>query len=412
MTRAPQPDLFASEAKAAAAAPAQRAATHGLTISVRGQAALSPEQRKYNQLVAKVEKARAELQSWEEAGPRFAQDHDRLMRPLMVELSAQRRLLALNLAELLARDGLTKKDRSTLARRLCDEAAGLVQSEFIDEAAAAELEALHDRYAEVPLADERQEALDEVKGMIEAMSGVDLGDARFESEEELLRHAQERVQAAAAAGHEVPPFPFGAQAQQRQAEPQAKRPTAGQRKRQQQEEKMAQEAALAAQSVRDVFRRLASALHPDRASDEDDRARRTALMQRVNQAYEKQDLLALFSLQLEIEQIDPEHLARASAERIGHYNRVLAEQLAELQHEIRQRAAAFAMEYGVEPWRKLNPHKLGVFLEEDLRGIRGALNHVAMDLQQLGQPAGVKRFIKQEREQQRFEDDGAFDLLF
>ncbi len=45
-------------------------------------------------------------------------------------------------------------------------------------------------------------------------------------------------------------------------------------------------------------------LHPDREPDEAERVRKTELMQRVNEAYSKKDLLQLVALQLEIEQID------------------------------------------------------------------------------------------------------------
>ena len=63
----------------------------------------------------------------------------------------------------------------------------------------------------------------------------------------------------------------------------------------------------ASRSLRAVYRQLASALHPDREQDERERQRKTRLMQRVNVAYGKQDLLQLLTLQLEIEQIDHTH---------------------------------------------------------------------------------------------------------
>ena len=47
------------------------------------------------------------------------------------------------------------------------------------------------------------------------------------------------------------------------------------------------------QSIREVYRKLAGALHPDRESDPQERERKTALMQRVNQAYAKNNLLQL-----------------------------------------------------------------------------------------------------------------------
>jgi hypothetical protein len=47
--------------------------TNGLSIAVQSGAVLGPEQRKYNQLVAKIGKARAELLAWQEQLPLFAQ---------------------------------------------------------------------------------------------------------------------------------------------------------------------------------------------------------------------------------------------------------------------------------------------------------------------------------------------------
>lgn len=46
-------------------------------------------------------------------------------------------------------------------------------------------------------------------------------------------------------------------------------------------------------SVRDVFRRLALALHPDRATSEEDRRERTEVMKRLSQAFQAGDLAAL-----------------------------------------------------------------------------------------------------------------------
>ena len=80
------------------------------------------------------------------------------------------------------------------------------------------------------------------------------------------------------------------------------------------------------QTVRELFRRLASALHPDREPDVAERARKTGLMQRVNQAYARNDVMELLAIQIEIEQIDATHLAKASEERLGHFCTVLAEQ--------------------------------------------------------------------------------------
>ena len=50
--------------------------------------------------------------------------------------------------------------------------------------------------------------------------------------------------------------------------------------------------------LRNMYRKLASALHPDRASDEAERIHKTALMGQVNAAHDAKDLLTLMRLQL------------------------------------------------------------------------------------------------------------------
>jgi hypothetical protein len=87
------------------------------------------------------------------------------------------------------------------------------------------------------------------------------------------------------------------------------------------------------QSLRELMRKLVSALHPDREPDAAERERKTELMKRVNDAYERNDLLTLLSLQLEIEQIQAADIANFSDERIKQYIRVLEDQLRALRDE-------------------------------------------------------------------------------
>ena len=90
-----------------------------------------------------------------------------------------------------------------------------------------------------------------------------------------------------------------------------------------QEQHKKSDAALVQKSLQEVFRRLVAALHPDRAPDDAERARRTELMQRVNVAYEKKDLLQLLKLQIQIDQVG---VCAQSDERLKHFNTLLQEQ--------------------------------------------------------------------------------------
>jgi curved DNA-binding protein CbpA len=144
-----------------------------------------------------------------------------------------------------------------------------------------------------------------------------------------------------------------------------------------------------------VYRKLASALHPDRETDAAERARKTRLMQRVNQAYERNDLLGLLGLQIEIEQIDTEHLAQVSEDRINHYNRVLKEQLAQLRTEIAACAAPFramldAPFASSRPTTALAEERL----EAELRETRRVLDQLRHDLVAFRDPVQLRATVQ------------------
>jgi hypothetical protein len=162
-------------------------------------------------------------------------------------------------------------------------------------------------------------------------------------------------------------------------------------------------------SLREVFRKLASALHPDRETDPGERAAKTALMQEVNQAYAKADLLALLELQLRIEQIDASHVAEMDARRLNHFNKVLSEQLDELRAEIVRVEIGFSMNFELELGRALNPGKLGELLQREARRLRGELAQQQQRTRLLDDVAAAKRWLRAQRKRLRDED---FDLDF
>jgi PIN domain nuclease of toxin-antitoxin system len=231
-----------------------------------------------------------------------------------------------------------------------------------------------------------------MKDMVEAMTGVDLGDAaEIASDEELFK----RLHAHMAAEVEAE-----AEATNARAAPAARRrKSAAQQRRE-------ADAQLATQSVREIFRKLASALHPDRETDPVQREAKTALMSKVNQAYAANDLLTLLELQLQIEQVDAGHIANASAQRIKHYNKVLAEQLSELKTEIDRVEAGFRIDFGLQAGWGLKPDKLILLIDDEAKHLRAGLVIHARELRMLGDKAATKRWLK--RELQRLQD-AAFD---
>jgi hypothetical protein len=350
---------------------------------------LTPQQKRFNTLIRQIEQARQTLAAWHDSIGVYRQAHAQVLLPLETELMAARRQWVFALDELLGQRGWTKAERETLGELVCDAAGELLHARDDDE----ELKALFAKHAEVDFDTERQQMVRAMKDMTEAMTGLDLGDDEgIDTDADLFERMQQGLRERAAAEEAE----HGTKAAPR-------RKNAAQQRRE-------VEAQQATQSVREIFRKLASALHPDRETDARQREVKTVLMQKVNQAYAANDLLTLLELQLQIEQIDASHIANASAQRLKHYNKVLSEQLEELRVEVERVEMGFRIEFGLEAGWAMNPRKLGQLLEQNGRQLRAELAQQQRDTRMLANPAATKRWLKRQRQLLR-EDEFDFDLF-
>jgi hypothetical protein len=316
--------------------------------------ALAQQQARFNALVRDVASWRSALDEWTERVERY----QRAIEPVRRELHEAWRqwVFALDAASL--KPELTRAEREQLRELLREAAAALLRVE-----ADPEIAAVARRHEEGrPVVQPRQQVADVASG----------------NEEDLENLAQdwERQAAAAAAGR---------------AQAAARRRAAAASKRD------AQAAQEASQSVRDVYRRLASALHPDREQDARQRERKTQLMQQANQAYAGRNLLALLELQLQAEQVDAAHLAAADERRVRHYVAVLQEQLADLQSETRRLEAEFRAAAGVAPGSGLQARKADRLISSDVQRLRGELLLLRRQTRMLLDVEAVKRWLREQR---------------
>jgi hypothetical protein len=282
------------------------------------EAPLSKEQKAFNNLVAKLDKARRKLAGWRETLVVFQRRCAGELLPRETRLAELQAGLARALHAAHGQKGVTAAERRKLSMLIVELAAGVLQAR--DD---AEMKALYNEHGGTDYDAETEAADAELKAMLAGIFGVELGgDVDMRSPEAVAAELEAQMRARAeAAGEDDDGAPASAP---------PRRPSARQQAR---EARQAAEEKAMSQTVRDVYRKLASALHPDRIGADvtpAERADRTALMQRANSAYEANNLLRLLELQIEIEQIDSAHLAGLAPERLKRYQQILRAQLQDL----------------------------------------------------------------------------------
>jgi hypothetical protein len=364
--------------------------TDALQISpYNAGAVLTPAQKRFSALIRQIEKARKTLATWEEMTQNYRQEHHKVLRPLVEALMAGNRTWLFALDALHDGRNWTRDELDTLSELLCDEARTLLDRRDDDE----EIKALFNKHSEVDYETEQREMMRTMKGLTAAFTGLDLGDDEgIDTDADLMERVQQGMQARMEADSADTD-----DAGERSAKT-AKRP-----KQAAQLQREAQ-AKQATQSIREIYRKLASALHPDRETDAQLRKEKTAMMQSVNQAYSANDLLTLLELQLQIEQIDASHIANTSAERLKHYNQVLADQLAEINAQADRVATEFEMDFDLPVDWITKPRKMSQLLEQTSDELQAELAQQQRKLQMLGNMTATRRWLKRERKLQRQAD--------
>ena len=129
-------------------------------------------------------------------------------------------------------------------------------------------------------------------------------------------------------------------------------------------------------------------------------------MQKVNTAYAKKDLLTLLSLQLEAEQIDQTHLNNISEDRLKSFNKILKEQLSEVQTEINRVVYPLMHQFGPFGFNLSNPGILQKELQKEIVQIKADTSRIKGDLALFENPSNLKAWLK------RYRIPSAPDFLF
>lgn len=361
------------------------------TIGVPGSArALSKTQKRFNQLVQRLNGQRDELGRW----TTYRDVHQRRIagewQPL-VERHRSQRVAMVSLLD-------AALDGPELGRRQRDKAGdillGILQDLLVEREEPA-LVRLYDKHAPSTFEDAKDEEFAAMRVAASEAFGVDLDEVEgLNSTEDLAAWMDE--QRAARTRRPTPEHRSQRPLHARAAAEAARQAQA------------TQAAADGTQSLRDVFRGLASRLHPDREADAAERLRKTELMKEVNQAYKAGDLLRLLELQLAIDQINLGDLGALADGRLKRYVTVLERQSRRLDEQLLALIEPFASAVqGLRP-RTLTPQAVELALDADLGELRATLRRLERDLERFQDVRELKRSLQDYRMER---DDDVLEVV-
>jgi len=372
------------------AAAARAVALHVLPSAT---APVSAAAKAFNLQLTRIDKLKQQMQELDALAQAHRQALHEHIAPLEQRQTQSLREMVKFLDQRLAGKGLSALQRKTARQMVCDMARSLAQG------GDAEMAAVHDRHSAKDLATlEREQAQALREDMEATLGGGFEGFDEAASAEQVLRAGMERMRQA--------------------IEDEQKRRSEAAEKRRAKKKPSAAQALAQAQmddaqtTLRRLYRQLASALHPDREPDAQARLAKTALMSEANAAYGRKDLVGLMHIQHRAALADPQAAAQMSDEKLAALTLWLKRQVADLERDRAARQAALVGEFGL-PWgRGLTRATLLSALVEQKLDMQNALNAMAMDLEQVQQDAGLKRWLREQRDRQaqsfRVDDFSAF----
>ena len=275
-----------------------------LKTTVQPDTELSPQQRKLNRLIDKIEQQQLELKQWQQAQEQIQQYTRQTLMPVYQELHA---VLFQQLEQLwkhLHEAEFSKAEATQLDVKIQYLAAYLKNSQSLSRQQTEIVDDIYNYYQQhiehTQARKNRKQSAEEIELFFdEENNSEQIASEDFE-EWDSEKYSQAREQA----------------------------------KLKRQQEKLEQATKLAEQSLKTVYLKIAATIHPDREPDEAKKVEKTELLQRANEAYAAQDLFYLLKLQIQIEQNRGGSSKSLSAEQMKFYQLALDAQSQQLDSQI------------------------------------------------------------------------------
>ncbi|MGV1046250.1 hypothetical protein [Limnohabitans sp.] len=368
----------------------------GLALRAPDHAKLSPVQKRFNELLARIEVLTHQVQRLQAWSDRHRHAHVQALYTAAQQARELRKSLLLFLHEQLHSADLTAQQQRMAHNKLRS------LMDLLSPLADPQVQALADLYADDEVdqeeAQELAEAAERVRAKIEAALGQPIDNpSQYRTPEAMVAAGMRQWQRQQEADDDR-------KAAKRAARKAKNKPGAEKAEVQQTDAKTA---------LRTIYRQLASALHPDREPDEQERQRKTSWMSEVNAAYEKADLSTLMRLQMQVTQVDPQASARMADDKLQAMCLLLKEQVSALEDDLDQMQFRLSRELCIPVRVDADEAAMTQALQRMQADQRHEVESLESDLRRIAHEAELKRWLKEQaqlaKEKARQEPAGWWD---
>jgi hypothetical protein len=354
---------------------------------------LSKSQKEFNRLIKKIEKTEQELVEYRNAATRLQERVQKDLSPLRRQYAEQIAQLVRTMDRAYDNPFFKNAERKKIAKWILKNAFSLIDDFGMDD-----LKPIYDKYDEDGFDETNNQTNEQIgesmKAMLSRLFGIEVEDDVDVSSPELMQaYLNEKLSEKNAE--------FQQQNQQRKKS----------KKQIEKEEKRTIETKNITKAVRTIYMDLVKAFHPDRETDEAEKIRKTEIMHRITEAYEKNDLLALFKLQLEFNRIDKDHLDSVAEDLLKYYNKILKQQVSELEQELEQLQAELQAMTGRHSYYISTPTQIEMQLTTDINALKRDIKDIKKEAKQLQDNDILRLWLKNIRVQKANKDD-SFDDIF
>jgi len=359
-----------------------------LVIGGRNDATpLSKNQKAFNRYVKQIQALEQDIANYRQWKTLAHERAQRELAPLENALADKRVLLVKLLDRQYGAKFFRAAERKRLASLILDQCYGL-----IEQFGREEVKPIFEKHRGQSFeeADADAEIGQAMKDVFAQMYGIDVGDdVDVSSPEKFQAYLAEKL------------AERQAKAEQAQRETDERRASRKKTPRQQAaEERRQREEKHLSLAVRKIYMDLVKAFHPDREPDEEERRRKTEIMQHVTEAYQADNLFDLLKLQLEFNRVDAGHLETLADEQLKAYNKLLKSRVDELENEFFQLRGG--MGFDTFETRFVGPPtQMDWAFNEAVKDLKAALRHLDADLRRLEDPAQLREFLKEWGKMQR-----------